>query len=76
LPLTLAGKVHDHGIGTHAEETILINLHGAAQGFHAIAGVYDGQNLRLHKDVGPSDGSYSVVMPSHGTIVLKVGASR
>lgn len=32
------------------------------------------RDLWLHKNVGAFDGSYSVVVPAHGVVVLKVGA--
>jgi len=31
------------------------------------------RDLWLHKDVGTFDGFYSVVVPSHGTVLLKIG---
>ena len=34
-PLTLAGVVYPHGIGTHANSDFAINLHGAATHFAA-----------------------------------------
>jgi alpha-galactosidase len=40
-PLTLAGVVYPHGIGTHAEATLLFDLKGVATRFQAMAGVDD-----------------------------------
>jgi hypothetical protein len=30
----------------------------------------------LHEDVGTFDGSYSAVVPSHGTVLLKIGTPK
>ena len=38
-PLTLDGQVFAHGIGSHAESEIVIDLNGAARSFHAVVGV-------------------------------------
>jgi alpha-galactosidase len=40
-PLTLAGKVYEHGVGTHSVGIMVIDLHGQALNFHAVAGVDD-----------------------------------
>ena len=40
-PLTLNGQVFAHGVGTHAESQIVIELDGAARSFHAAVGVDD-----------------------------------
>jgi alpha-galactosidase len=40
-PLTLQGQVFEHGIGTHAESEMRIDLHGAAAQFLAVVGVDD-----------------------------------
>ncbi len=40
-PLTLAGIVYPHGLGTHAESRFTINLKGAATRFQATVGVDD-----------------------------------
>ncbi len=40
-PLTLAGKVYDSGIGTHATSVMFIDLKGQAERFTAIAGIDD-----------------------------------
>lgn len=34
------------------------------------------RDLWLHKDVGAFDGAYSVVVPSHGTVLLKIGTPK
>jgi len=39
--LTLGDKVYPHGIGTHAEGRLVIDLHGAATKFQAVVGVDD-----------------------------------
>jgi alpha-galactosidase len=39
--LTLKGAVYPHGLGTHANGRILIDLHGEATRFQAVAGVDD-----------------------------------
>jgi alpha-galactosidase len=39
--LTLNGTVYPHGVGTHAKGRILVDLHGAATRFEAVAGVDD-----------------------------------
>lgn len=41
-PLTVAGKVYDRGVGTHAESSLFILLAGKAQKFSAWVGVDDG----------------------------------
>jgi len=43
-PITIAGKVYEHGVGTHAESFININLKGAATRFTAMVGVDDEAN--------------------------------
>jgi len=30
----------------------------------------------LHKDVGNYDGEYSTIVPSHGTVLLKIGTPK
>ena len=40
-PLTLGGTVYPHGIGTHANSRLLIDLKGVAVKFEALAGVDD-----------------------------------
>src|ERR1700760_3808120 len=45
-PLTIAGKVYEHGVGTHAESFININLKGAATRFTAMVGVDDEANSK------------------------------
>ena len=40
-PMTIAGKTYEHGIGTHAESFIRIDLKGGARTFSALAGVDD-----------------------------------
>ena len=40
-PLSLAGKTYTHGVGAHSIGYILIDLHGAASSFQAMAGVDD-----------------------------------
>jgi alpha-galactosidase len=43
------------------------------------AGIIGKQKVRdlwLHEDVGTFDGSYSVVVPSHGTVLLKIGTPK
>lgn len=40
-PITLKGDVYPHGIGTHAEGAIIIDLKGVAERFTAIVGVDD-----------------------------------
>src|SRR4051812_32210607 len=40
-PITIAGTVYQHGVGTHAESFININLKGAATKFTAMVGVDD-----------------------------------
>ncbi len=40
-PLTLHGKVYPHGIGTHAQSELLVNLKGIASRFVAMVGVDD-----------------------------------
>ena len=40
-PLTLNGVVYPHGLGTHANSRLLINLKGAATRFDALVGVDD-----------------------------------
>jgi alpha-galactosidase len=39
--LTLGGKTYAHGIGTHAQGRLIVNLHGAATKFEALVGVDD-----------------------------------
>ena len=38
-PLTLRGKIYEHGVGLHSGSRMLIDLHGQAQQFTALAGV-------------------------------------
>jgi len=40
-PLTLQGKVHEHGVGTHAYSALIVDLKGAAERFQAVVGVDD-----------------------------------
>ena len=40
-PLTLAGVVYPHGIGTHAASEFIVNLYGSATRFSALVGVDD-----------------------------------
>lgn len=40
-PLTMDGKVYEHGVGTHAYSEMIIDLKGAATEFHAVVGVDD-----------------------------------
>ena len=40
-PLTIAGKVYDHGIGTHAKSRILLDIGGACTRFTAAVGIDD-----------------------------------
>ncbi len=40
-PITLAGKVYEHGLGTHANSELVIELGGGAQTFEAVVGVDD-----------------------------------
>jgi alpha-galactosidase len=43
------------------------------------AGITGKQNVRdlwLHKDVGAYEDSYSVMVPSHGTVLLKIGTPK
>lgn len=40
-PLTLAGKIYDSGVGTHATSVMFIDLKGSAQRFQAIVGLDD-----------------------------------
>jgi alpha-galactosidase len=40
-PLTLGGRVYEHGVGTHASSEILIDLKGNAERFHAVVGIDD-----------------------------------
>lgn len=40
-PLTINGRVYAHGLGTHAESELTIDLKGAAERFHAVVGVDD-----------------------------------
>lgn len=40
-PLSVAGNIFDHGLGTHAVSTFKINLFGSATRFHAFCGVDD-----------------------------------
>jgi len=42
-------------------------------------GIKGRQNVRdvwLHKDVGNYDGEYSTIVPSHGTVLLKIGTPK
>src|SRR5580700_9117444 len=38
-PLTMKGKVYEHGVGLHSGSKMLIELHGQATSFTALAGV-------------------------------------
>jgi len=40
-PLTLGGVVYPHGLGTHANSRLLVDLKGAATRFDALVGVDD-----------------------------------
>jgi alpha-galactosidase len=40
-PITLAGTVFAHGIGTHAESDYLVDLHGGAIRFRSVVGIDD-----------------------------------
>jgi alpha-galactosidase len=40
-PLTLGGKVYEHGIGTHANSVFSVDLKGAATAFSSVVGVDD-----------------------------------
>jgi hypothetical protein len=40
-PITLEGVVYPHGVGTHADGALVIDLKGAAERFIAMAGVDD-----------------------------------
>ena len=40
-PISLAGKIYAHGVGTHAAGFMLIDLHGEAVSFQAMAGLDD-----------------------------------
>jgi len=43
-PLKLGGTKHDHGVGTHSLGYMMIDLHGEAASFQALAGVDDDVN--------------------------------
>ncbi len=45
-PLTLGGVVYPHGIGTHAVSEFVVDLHGSAARFTAMAGVDDETHAR------------------------------
>lgn len=40
-PLTVAGKVYERGVGTHAISTLLLDLKGKAVTFHSFVGIDD-----------------------------------
>ena len=40
-PLSIGGQHFDHGLGTHADSLVRLDLHGAAQQFSALVGVDD-----------------------------------
>lgn len=40
-PLTIGGKTFEHGVGTHADSEMVIDLHGMAKSFSAMVGMDD-----------------------------------
>jgi alpha-galactosidase len=45
-PLSIGGKKFEHGLGTHAQSTLRVALHGDAERFTAMVGVDDEVNTR------------------------------
>jgi alpha-galactosidase len=55
-PLTIGGRVYDHGFGTHALSGLRIELGGQAKDFSAVVGIDDGR-----KDSGAASVKFVVV---------------
>jgi alpha-galactosidase len=66
-PLTLKGKTFKHGVGTHANGLIVIDLKGAALSFSAIVGVDD--------DAG-EEGSVGFTVIGDGKVLARTGTIR
>ena len=61
-PLTLAGKVYDTGVGTHATSIMFIDLKGQ----------YKARDLWRQKDIGIIKDTYTEKIPRHGVILLRL----
>lgn len=66
-PLTLKGKTFKHGIGTHANGLIVIDLKGAALSFSAIVGV---------DDDAEEEGSVGFTVIGDGKVLARTGTIR
>lgn len=66
-PITIDGKVYEHGVGTHADSVFEVNLDGKVQKFDAVVGVDDDAKGR---------GSVVFEVAVDGTIVADSGPIR
>jgi alpha-galactosidase len=67
-PISIAGQKFEHGLGTHANSTVWIDLHRAATRFTAYVGVDD--------DAGSDTASISYRVVADGKTVFRTGKMR
>lgn len=67
-PLTINGKVYEHGVGVHPPSRIAVETHGKATRLYAIVGVDD--------EVGPDSGTVEFQVYGDGRALWKSGLLR